>query len=139
MTRASRRSVGRLALNWRTAFSAALLLSAAGCVTTPPPLECHDYKDLGAVKRICRGTPDAIDAACAIGPLEDNGLSTRFRERTVKIPGGSYTEYAATRALWCPALRTIFMALDEGLGTLLHELCHAAMGLPRAECEARFP
>ena len=125
-------------MSWRTAFSAALL-AAAGCATAPPPLTCHTYQDLGAVKRICRGTPDAIDAACAPGPVEDNGLSTRFRERTVKLKGGSYTEYAATRARWCPAQGTIFLATEEPLETLLHELCHAAMGLSLAECEARFP
>lgn len=126
-------------MSWRTAFSAAVL-AAAGCATTPPPLVCHTYQDLGAVKRICIGAPDAIDAACAPGPVEDNGLSTRFRERTVYVKGGgSYTEYAATRARWCPALETVFLASGEPLQTLLHELCHAAMGLPRAECEARFP
>lgn len=125
-------------MSWRTAFSAALL-AAAGCATTPPPLVCHTYQDLGAVKRICRGALEAIDAACAPGPVDDNGLSTRFRERTVKFRGGSYTEYAATRARWCPAQGTVFLATGEGVDTLLHELCHAAMGLPRGECEARFP
>lgn len=122
-------------LKLATGFSLGLAL--VGCAK---PVKCQKYTELGVVKEICQGSPEQIDAICAPGPVEDDGSSTKFRERVVRNSDGVgvHTEYADSKARWCPAKGTVLLAYGVSVETLLHELCHAATGLSRVECRALF-
>lgn len=113
------------------------LVLLAGCAGAPP-MECHDYDRLGAIKTVCVGSTSQVDKFCYDpNGKEDNGQSSRFRDRTVKVKGGSYEVHDDVEACWFDP--TLYVSRTSPFWVWLHEFCHAGTALSRAECELMFP
>ena len=101
-------------------------------------MECHDYDRLGAVKTVCVGSTSQVDKVC-FDPKgkEDSGSTSRFRDRTVKIQGGSYTVHDDIEACWSDPI--LYMSRNSPFWMWLHEFCYAGTSMSARDCGSMFP